>query len=526
MQILIKNAFVVDGTNQKPFLGAVLIEDDLIVAVYKNDSLKTKAKNTQAQIIDAKNSYLTPGFIDVHSHADFANFTPSDLKAKITQGVTTEIVGQCGFSAAPMPKEKSIAWREVSLIDDKRVSGSFESMHEYFSALKAHGFESNLISLVGHATLRFAVAGNAPRVLTDDELLQLEKLASKSFAEGAAGLSFGLIYYPAFFADEREIETLVKTAAKYQKIICIHLRSESDELIEAILEILTLCKKHQAQLHISHLKAIGKKNWGKLDQALDIISENNLTFDHYPYIGGATTFMAIFPPKIFANLRPTETIFTRLAEVHIKNKLRQIFAGKLNPEKHTPWDNLPLLVGWDKIIITILAKPQNQAYLGLSIQEIANLQKKDPTDVAIDLAISENGKIFMLDFYAEESSVIKKLQHKNGVIGSDSNMVAIGKYHPRVFGNFPRIISEYVFKQSILPIETAVFKITGQPAKIFALNNRGIIAPGFKADLLIFNRDFKDNATFKHPEEYATGLEYVFINGRLKRHYTTPRSRK
>lgn len=512
MQTLINNAWVIDGTGKQPFLGSVVIENDRIVLVTSD---KVTNKNF-ATIIDANTSFLTPGFIDVHSHADYSNFTPRDLCPKITQGVTTEIVGQCGFSPAPIPEAQAANWRSISLIDDQRTTGSWQTTQEYFAALTSNGLESNLVSFVGHATLRFAILGSASRTMTDSELKQLEQLASESFLAGAAGLSFGLIYNPAFYADTRELEVLVKTAAKHNKIISIHLRSESDELIEAIQEITTICQKYQARLHLSHLKAIGKTNWNKLDTALNIISANNLTFDHYPYIGGATTLMAIFPPEVFANLLPNETLCTRLAQPEIRAKIKQLFAGKETPKNHTPWDNLPKLVGWDNIIVTTASQPNNQKFIGSSLQQIANLQNKDPTDSTIDLVIEENGKVFMLDFYAEENAIIKKLLHKNGVIGSDSDMVAIGKHHPRVFGNFPRVISEYVFKNPILSLQDAIAKMTSQSAEIFGLKDRGKIAAGYKADLLIFNRNFKDNATFKNSEQLASGLEYVFINGKPK----------
>lgn len=512
MNTLIKNAWIVDGTGNKPFLGSVGIEDDTI-------QLVTAEKITEenfTQIIDAKKSFLTPGFIDVHSHADYSNFTRGDLLAKITQGITTETVGQCGFSAAPIPKHNAAKWRSISIIDDPRTVGSWESMQEYLTALEQKGLESNLVTFVGATTLRFAVVGNAARTLTNLELLQLEKLATASFLAGAAGLSFGLIYNPAIFTDKQEIEVLVKTAAKHQKIISIHLRSESDELLEAMQEIISICQKYQAKLHISHLKAIGKRNWNKLDTALALICANNVTFDHYPYIGGATTLMAIFPPEVFDDLKPEETFLLRLAQPEVRAKVKHLFAGSITPRSHAPWDNLPNLVGWDKIIITTAFLPENQQYISKSLLQIATMQNKDPSEATIDLVIAENGKVFMLDFYAEESSIAKKLQHSNGVIGSDSDMVAIGKHHPRVFGTFPRIINEYVFKRSILTLEAAVKKMTAQAAEIFGLKDRGKIAPGYKADIAIFSSDFKDNATFANPEKLATGLEYLFINGKLK----------
>ena len=190
MNTLIKNAWIVDGTGKKPFLGSVGIENNTIQFV-------TAEKITEEnfiQIIDAKKYFLTPGFIDVHSHADYSNFTPGDLCPKISQGITTEIVGQCGFSTAPIPKHNAALWRSISIIDDHRTIGSWESTQEYFIALKQKGLESNLMAFVGATTLRFAVVGNAARTLTNLELLQLEKLATESFLAGAAGLSFGLIF--------------------------------------------------------------------------------------------------------------------------------------------------------------------------------------------------------------------------------------------------------------------------------------------------------------------------------------------
>lgn len=514
MKILIRNASVVDGTANTPFAGDILINSDIIekVASHIDVDIDSKAGDI---IIDAKDLYVAPGFIDMHTHADWANFVKDGLKTKIMQGVTTEVVGQCGFSLAPMPLEKQGKWREGLIIGNPPMPPwKWQGMDEYLSELSKTGLESNLIPFVGYSALRFAVAEDAARPLTVNETILLEKLLEASFDSGIFGLSFGLIYIPSIFATPEELNAVAKIVTKRNGMIAVHMRSESDELIEALKEMVALTAPLQCKLHISHLKAIGERNWHKISDALRIIESNGLTFDHYPYTAGSTSLLSIFPPYMLCGYSTTEEAIQSFAIPANRARLKAIFSGTEQPPKGAPWDNLPNLLGWQNIMIVSVEKPENQKYIGKNILEIATEEHKEPTDVAINLIVAEHGNVRMIDYHSSEESIIEKLRHKSGMIGTDT--LYGGKLHPRVSGAYPRLFKQYVFEKQVISIEELVEQMTAKPAKTLGLANRGLILPGYKADLVFFDRTFADRATYQNPTEPPIGLHHVMINGRFK----------
>lgn len=509
MKILIKNATIVDGTGNPPYQGDILVVDDVIktVSAHLDISISNDAENI---IIDAKNLYVSPGFIDIHTHTDLANFIPNSLKPKIMQGVTTEVIGQCGFSVAPMAKEKQAEFRSQLIIGDPMSQWHWETMPQYLEALDTNGLESNLVPFVGHGTLRFAVAKDEARALTDKEMNMLIKLAEESFDAGVFGLSFGLIYVPAIFAANRELTAIANVVAKRDGLIAVHMRSESDELIEALSEMVKLMLSVNCKLHISHLKAIGKRNWHKLSAALRIIEKNNLTFDHYPYTAGSTSLLSVFPPFILGEIKSLQELTTATN----RNRIKNLFSGKEQSFKGEPWDNLPDLLGWNNIIVVSVNNKKNEKYIGLNLLEIAKREGKDPTDAAIDLIVEENGQIRMIDYHSNEASIMEKLQHKSGMIGTDT--LYGGRLHPRVTGTYPKLFREYVFSKKIIAVEDMVKQMTSKPAETLGLKHRGYIIPGYKADLVFFDKNFADCSTFENPELSPKGLKHVIINGKFK----------
>lgn len=505
--LLIKGGTIVDGSGSDPYKGDILIKGDKIEEI---GSFNRQYK----KVINADGCYITPGFIDMHSHTDLMNLVREGLKPKIMQGVTTEVVGQCGLGVAPVPEEKRKEFRENLIIGDQSVDWRWESTGDYLKSLEKHGLESNLVPFTGHGVLRYAVKGNEYGSLDNNELKEMEELLEEAFSSGVFGISFGLVYLPAIFSDIQELKKVVNITSKYKGIIAVHLRSEGDELVEAINEMITLVENNDARLHISHLKAIGEKNWPLIDQILSLVEEKNLTFDHYPYTAGSTTLLAIFPLFILQG-KSMEDMLENLKRPEIRKRVKQIFSGKEKVDKGLPWDNIPALVGWGNIKIIDLKTEQNKEFLGMSILEIANKLGKDPADTAIDLIIEEKGNVRMIDFYLNEDTLVKIMKHPQGMFGTDS-LFGGGVPHPRGFGTYPRIISKYVFNNKDITLENAVAKMTSKPADVLGLSKRGLVKPGYYADLVIFDDNFSDCATYENPTCYPSGIHYVFINGKEK----------
>ncbi len=506
---LIKNGIIIDGSGREPYQADLIIQDDKISEI----GICKEKENYFDLVIDAADNYVTPGFIDVHSHTDLMNLIDGGNKPKIMQGVTTEVIGQCGLGVAPLPGEKRSSFREQLIIGNPDVNWDWESTGEYLRSLKRIGLESNLIPFTGHGVLRYAVKGDRSEPMNNKELNQLESYLEESFAAGIFGVSLGLVYFPAVFATEEELKRVIKMVSKYSGILAVHLRSEGDELVEALEEMISLTSDTDLRLHISHLKAVGKKNWPRIDEAFKLIEENHLTFDHYPYLAGSTTLMAIFPPFVFAEQGITDTI-NNLKDHDLRQKVKRVFSGAELLEKGMAWDNIPLLVGWEKIKVIDLKTQKNREFLGLSLKEIGEKRGVSPADAAMDLIIEEKGNVRMIDFLLADDILKKIMKHPRGMFGTDT--LFGGVPHPRGYGTYPRVISDYVFGNKVLSLAEAVARMTGKPAEMLGLKDRGRILPDYKADLVIFNKDFKDLATYDEPECYPTGLEYVLINGHLK----------
>jgi N-acyl-D-aspartate/D-glutamate deacylase len=519
MHVLIQHGNIIDGSGQKAFFGDISIHDDRIQAV----GVCAEPLAGYDRILDAREAYVTPGFIDLHSHTDLAYFLPQGLRPKLMQGVTTEVTGQCGLGVAPMPCDKQAGWREQLVIGNPPLEWRWETTAEYLHEIQHHGLESHLAPFVGHGVLRYAVRADRSGALTDQELRQLQKLTAEAFESGVFGVSFGFIYVPAMFADQRELQAIVEVISHYHGLVSVHLRSESDELVEAIQEMLHLTEQRNCRLHLSHLKVIGQRNRPKIETVLQLIEDHHLSFDCYPYRAGSTTLLTILPPFVFEGGGLEETL-ANLREPAMRQRIIRIFAGVEPVSPGLAWDNLPALVGWENIIITDLPEHLPQDVIGHSLHEIAQQRKADPADVAMDLILAARGAVRMIDYYEDEATLQRILTHPNGMIGTDTLLG--GKAHPRVFGAYPRIIHEYVFERKLLALEEAVAKMTTRPAELLGLKDRGWLRPGYAADVIIFDKSFRDRATFDDPTQFPEGLRYVIVNGQVKVEQGTYHSEK
>lgn len=508
--VLILNGTIIDGSGRPAYKADVGIVGDRIAAIGQ------LAGREAGRILDAAGRYVTPGFIDMHSHSDEAAALNPRMESKIRQGVTLEVVGNCGESAAPLlgdaikEKEKDLARYNYTL--------DWRSLEEYFNRLEAGGISNNLITLIGNGTIRAGVMGTAMRRPTEPEMAQMKALLSDCLAAGAWGLSSGLIYPPSNYADTAELIELSKVVARYGGIYATHIRNESTHLLEAVAEAITIGQEAGVSVEIAHHKAAGKANWGKVKESLAMIEEARargiaVTCDQYPYIASSTGLSVIIPD--WAHEGGKEALVQRLQDP----ATRQRIAQEIKTER-PGWENVSLESGWHNILI---AQARNHRELeGKTTWDLAELWGKDPVEASMDLLIAEEGEVAVVIFSMCEEDVQTVMRAPFVMVGSDASAKAPygplsqGKPHPRAYGAFPRVLGRYVRELGLLSWEEAVHKMTGLPAAKLGLARRGLLKEGYYADMVVFDpTTVADTATFVEPHRYPVGIDYVLVNGVL-----------
>jgi len=506
--LAIINGRILDGTGNPWFKADIGIKEGKI------DFIGKLRKPSAEKVINAENLIICPGFIDIHSHSDFTVLVDPKAESKIMQGVTLEVVGNCGSSAAPMNdflREHRERYLKPTLGEE--IEFDWETMNQYFKKLEAKGIAVNIASLVGHGTVRTCVLGFSDRSPTSSELEEMKELVAKAMEDGAIGLSTGLIYTPGCYAKTEEIIELAKVAAEYGGIYASHIRGEGATLIEAVKEAITIGEKASIPVEISHFKASGKPNWGKVKEAIKIILEArnrgvDVTADQYPYIASSTGLVALLPK--WAREGGAEKILERLKNPKIRNKIRdEMKSYTLRDEEY-----------WSRIMISQVGK--NKQFEGMRIAEIAKILDKDPIDTVLDLILEEETIVRMINFGICEEDVETIMKLTWVMVGSDGRAVSPtgklgeGKPHPRYYGTFPRVLGRYVRERKVIPIELAVRKMTYLPAWRLGFRDRGIIREGAWADIVIFDpNEINDKATFINPHQFPVGIKYVIVNGEI-----------
>jgi len=507
--ILIKNGFIIDGTGRAGYAADIGIVNGLIKEV---GSLRNVSSR---EVIDAKGLTVSPGFIDFHSHADVELMRQSPERPKIMQGITTEVIGNCGMAVAPLSKHNLYPQKEyvTSLLGSSEIEWSWSNLKQYFTQLERRNIPVNVASYAAHGAIRVAVMGFDARKPTQEELDKMKMLAVQAMKEGAVGLSTGLIYPPGCYADIHELVELCKVVAEYDGFYASHVRNESDKLIESLKEAIEIGKRANISVHISHFKISGRSNWSKIGQALDLIHQAkregiDITCDQYPYTAGSTTLTALLPQWVLAG--GLEASLRRLSNARTRRRIRR--------ELHQDiprWNNLAKTTGWDNIVISLVNTEKNKILEGKSIAKIAELREKDPADVLFDLLTEEKGSVIMVVFQGSEENVRRILQEPTTMIGTDG-IPRKGKPHPRLYGTFPRILGKYVREENILSLEEAIHRMTFLPAKRLQFDNIGQIKKGNYADITIFDRDsITDKSTYDQPCQYPEGIEYVLVSGEI-----------
>ncbi len=522
--LLIQNARVIDGTGQPAFRADIAINGKRIAAV---GEINGEARRT----INAKNLTVTPGFIDPHSHADL--ILPLDpkrqaelMRCKVSQGITTTIIGNCGLGCAPVGNSEAEAiLRSVnSWMTPEPVEWSWRTIGEYLNRLKENGLALNIATLAPHGPIRISAMGLAKGKPSRSQMKVMRGMLDQAMKDGAFGLSTGLIYPPGMYSETEELIELAKIVAANCGIYTSHIRGSSETLIPAVKELLDIARKTGVRVHHSHNEAVGRAHWPKIDRVLKLeqqaVEEGVcLNFDMFPYTAAATMMIAIYPP--WALEGGVNQLIQRLKDEKTRRQIeRDIRRVKSSCEPGGWPHNLVRATGWNAIRIGYVESRKNKRYENRSLAELAALTGKTPFDAISDLLVEEQGQVSMLIFEIsgerdQRDLLAKFARHRDGVFCTDAEDYGRGLPHPAAYGAFPRILSKFVREDGVLTLEEAVKKMTSYPAVIFELRARGVIRRGGFADLVILDpRRINDRATFEKPRRQATGIKTVIINGR------------
>ncbi|MDQ5987330.1 MAG: D-aminoacylase [Syntrophus sp. SKADARSKE-3] len=504
--LIISGGTVYDGLGNSGQQADVAVSGDKICRIGLGlDKKKAKV------VIEATDLVVSPGFIDPHSHTDIELLVNPRAESKIRQGVTTEISGNCGFTmfpltAANIEEKKRYTQEKYGLDLDWVDIGGF------FNRLEEKGMALNYATLLGHGSIRSAVFGHQDRPPTEREMSDMKRLVRENMEAGALGLSTGLIYSPSCFAQQSEIIELCREVAAYGGLYTTHMRNEGDLLIEAVEEAIQTAWAARISLQISHLKLAYPRNWPKLHMVLSRISEvkaqgMEIMADRYPYTA-TSTLLNTFIPK-WIQQGTTDEYLSRLKDPALDGKIREFV--KIQEEKIASWDN---------VFISSVLTADNQHLIGKSIGEAAVEMRKEPYELIRDLLIDERDQVWMINFSLSEDNFKRIIAHPLVVIGSDGWALApygtLGrdKPHPRSYGTFTRMLGRYVRDENLMPLGTAIEKMTSLAARKFGLTGRGVIKEGFFADIVVFDpSNIIDLADWTEPHRYGRGISYVIVNG-------------
>jgi N-acyl-D-amino-acid deacylase len=504
MKIVIAGGSVIDGTGSPALQNDVYVLDGSIA-----DVRPASDDHRGWDVIDATGLTVSPGFIDVHSHADNAPFLESDDTSKILQGVTSEVVGNCGFSLAPVePSRRGALWEFLGrIIPPCPFAGS--TFTDFLTATDRLGYVTNYAPLVGHSVLRIAAMGAQRRRPTSKELTAMRGLLEESLDAGAFGLSSGLIYAPGAFADTDELVALAE-CLRPNTLYTTHMRSEGDSLLEAVGEALEIGRRAGVRVQVSHHKAAGRRNWGKTRDSLELISAArksgiDVHQDVYPYVAGSTVLAATLPPEALEG--GDAATLRRLEDPETVRRLKD------EAERDRPgFESLIQMAGYENIVI---AGTASGAYEGESIRQIAARLDVGDFEALVRVLLEERLRATMVVFMMDDDDVERVLRDPHTAVGSDGLPPGFGgKPHPRTFGTFPRIIARYVRERRVLSLEEAIHRMTGLPARIFRIADRGTIAPGLSADLVAFDpKEISDDLDYRDPIREPRGIRWVLQGG-------------
>ena len=504
--LVIKEGLIYDGLGNEPIKTDIGISGDRICQIGSIEDSHAR------EVLNVSGDVVSPGFIDFHSHADFALINQPESFAKVLQGVTTEVIGNCGFSPAPSsPATLNLLQKYLLPTLGKTESWNWSTFSEYLGALSAARPSVNFATFVGHGALRIYAMGFSSNKPDSHQMSLMKEALIASLDAGVVGLSTGLIYVPACYSGQEELEEFCRILARYNRIFAIHMRNESDMLLESVKENIELARKTGVHLHISHLKASGSANWNQIDLVLELIeSARNegikVTCDQYPYTAGSTTINVLFPQWVVEG--GIVAMLDRLKDKGIRERIKQDFSTGI-PE----WDCLVRANGWDNIMLNYVGSESCKGFEGLTLKDVAKKLGKDPAEALFDLVIEIQGEASIVVFQQSEENVIKAMKKDYVVVGSDGLHSGV-KPHPRLFGTFPRVLSRYVRELKSISLSKAIMKMTSLSADIIGQPLLGRIKEGCYADLTIFNPELiEDTACFEDSARHPKGIQAVIVNG-------------
>lgn len=515
LDVLIINGRIIDGTGNPWFEADIGISNGKIHEIGKLKGSKAD------EVIDAHKLAVCPGFIDIHTHSDLTLLANPKAESKVRQGVTTEAVGNCGFSAAPIRKhalenvKTFVQWMTCGA----EIDFDWLTLSEYLNRLKSAGISVNVAAFAGHGTLRINAMGFENRPAADDEMKEMRRLLTEALKEGAFGMSSGLGYSPACSAGTDELVELCRVVTKYNGIYTTHIRDEGDKIIQAAMEAVEIGRRAGVPVEINHYKPEGRTNWGKVGECVNVIDSSrqggvDVTYDVYPYVAGEAPITHICFIPSWAQEGGKEKLIERLKDPQVRERIKE-------ESKQESWKDCILKIAtWDDCLISFCNKSKNLQ--GKTIAEIARDRKVEPYDALFDLAVAETGAVNMCVFAMNEEVISSMIKNPAALVASDGmsfapyGILGQARPHPRYYGTFVRVLGKYVRQDGVLAFQDAIRKMTSLPAQKLGLRDRGLIKEDFHADIVILDPEtVVDKATFTDPHQYAEGVEHVLVNGKI-----------
>ncbi|MBS1951612.1 MAG: N-acyl-D-amino-acid deacylase [Cytophagales bacterium] len=510
--LVIRGGTVYDGSGKPGILADVGINADTIAFV---GELKNAVGKKE---INAQGLVVSPGFVNMMSHAEETLILDSRSQSDMKQGITLEVLGEA--SMGPLsPRMKKDQEDFMKRVPDRAYPIDWTSLGEYLESIQRKGISPNVASFVGANTIRIHELGYENRAPKPEELERMKALVKQAMEEGAMGVTTALIYAPDNYSSTEELIELSKVAAAYGGMYISHIRSEGDNILAAVDETIRIAREAKLPAEIYHLKMAGQDNWNKLDSVKAKIDRANqsglhISADMYTYTAGATGLDATMPPWVQEG--GIGEWIKRLKNPTIRKKVLQ--------EMRTPtnqWENMLRMVGTpDNVLFLGFATDSLKKYIGKRLSEVASAQHKSPQDAIIDLVIHDGTRVETAYFMMKEENIKKQIQLPYVSFGSDAGAPSAEglflkyKDHPRAYGNFVRLLGKYVREEKVIPLEEAIRKLTSLPITNLKIKKRGFLQPGYYADVVIFDPEkIADHATFENPHQYATGVVHVLVNG-------------
>jgi len=510
--VIIRSGTVYDGSGKPGITTDIGINADTVAFI------GDLSKAVGDKEIDAHGLAVAPGFINMMSHAEVSLLIDGNSQSDIRQGITLEVLGE--GSMGPLNEKMKSDYRDqMKRNPDWRFDIDWTTLGEYLKSLERRGVSPNVASFVGANTIRIHELGYENRAPNPEELERMKALVKQAMEEGAMGTTTALIYAPDNYATTEELIELSKVAAPYGGMYISHMRSEGNNILNAIDETIRIAREAKLPAEIYHLKLGGKENWGKLDSVIAKIDKANksglrITADMYTYTAGATGLDATMPPWVQEG--GIKDWIKRLKDPAIRKKVLL--------EMRTPtdkWENLLLNAGDpDRVLLLGFTNDSLKQYAGKTLGEVVNIHGKSPEETAMDLVITDSTRVETAYFLMNEENIKRQIGLTYVSFGSDAGSpTAAGMFlkykdHPRAYGNFTRLLGKYVRDEKVIPLEEAIRKLTSLPATNLKIKKRGLLQSGYYADLAIFDpAKIQDHATFEKPHQYSTGMVHVFVNG-------------